>query len=79
MAIGEQAGISGEDLSSFARPVTHRSKLDSYVDAMQERANRDGVSGTPRLFVDGTQISDQEMQGLMEDASTLDAVIANHS
>lgn len=78
VAIGEQAGISGEDLSSFDRCVTDRPH-DGYVDAMQERANRDGVSGTPRLFVDGTQISDQEMQGLMEDASTLDAVIANHS
>lgn len=78
VAIGEQAGISGSDLETFTGCVDERPH-DDYVQAMQERANRDGVSGTPRLFVNGTQISDQEMQGLMEDASTLDAVIANHS
>lgn len=76
--IGEQAGIGGEDLQTFTTCVDERPH-DGYVEAMQERANRDGVSGTPRLFVNGTQISDQEMQGLMEDASTLDAVIANYS
>lgn len=78
IAFGEQAGISGGDLDTFASCVAELPHED-YVDAMQERANRDGVTGTPRMFVNGTQISDDEMRGLMEDASTLDAVIDAHS
>lgn len=76
VALGEQAGVS--DGEAFASCVAERPHAD-YVEDMQNRANQDGVSGTPRMFIDGTQITDEEMSGLMEDASTLDAVIANHS
>lgn len=76
VALGEQAGVT--DTDTFASCVAERPHAD-YVEAMQNRANQDGVSGTPRMFVDGTQITDEEMSGLMEDASTLDAVIANHA
>lgn len=75
VALGEEAGAS--DPGAFASCVAERPHAD-YVEAMQNRANQDGVSGTPRMFVDGTQITDEEMRGLMDDASTLDAVIANH-
>lgn len=76
VALGERAGVP--DPGAFASCVAERPHAD-YVEAMQDRANQDGVSGTPRVFVDGTQITDEEMTGLMEDASTLDAVIANHT
>ncbi|QFG68765.1 DsbA family protein [Ornithinimicrobium pratense] len=72
------AGIEGDDLDTFTSCLEDRSHVD-YVHAMQERANRDGVSGTPRLFVDGTQITDEQMQGLMENRVTLDQVVAAHS
>lgn len=72
------AGIDGSGLDTFTSCVADR-PYDDYVHAMQERANRDGVSGTPRLFVDGTLITDEEMQGLMENQVTLEEVIAAHS
>lgn len=78
VSFAEQADLTGADLEAFTSCVQDRSH-EGYVNAMQERANRDGVTGTPRLFVDGTQISDAQMSGLMEDASTLDAVIDAHS
>lgn len=71
-------GLSGEELDTFGSCVADRPHED-YVHAMQERANRDGVTGTPRLFVDGTQISDEEMQRLMDDGSQLEAVIEANS
>lgn len=76
VALGEQAGVS--DTEAFASCVADLPHVD-YVEAMQARANQDGISGTPRMFVDGAQITDEEMSGLMQDASTLDAVIANHA
>ncbi|WP_131104979.1 DsbA family protein [Ornithinimicrobium sufpigmenti] len=72
------AGIGDDDLETFTSCVQDLTYED-YVHAMQERANQDGVSGTPRLFVDGTQITDEQMQGLMENSLTLDEVIAAHS
>lgn len=78
VALGEEVGIGGAELDNFTSCVDDRTHED-YVKAMQERANRDDVSGTPRLFVNGTQITDQQMQGLMENTATLDEVIAAHS
>lgn len=42
---------------------------------MQERANRDGISGTPRLLIDGEPVSDQEMQALMYEPGSLDRIL----
>lgn len=78
VALGGTAGISGADRDTFASCVAERPHQD-YVEAMQQRANRDGVSGTPRLFVNGEEISEQEMRGLMQDGSTLDSVLAAHA
>lgn len=78
VSFAEAVGIGGSELESFTSCVQDRTHED-YVHAMQERANRDGVSGTPRLFVDGTQITDEQMQGLMENSHTLDDVIAARS
>lgn len=78
VAFGQQVGIEGEGLDTFRSCVADRTHED-YVDAMQERANRDGVTGTPRLFVNGTQITDEQMSGLMEGRVSLDEVIAAHS
>lgn len=78
VALGQEVGIGGEDLDTFRSCVADRTHED-YVHAMQERANRDGVTGTPRLFVNGTQITDEQMSGLMENRVSLDDVIAAHS
>ncbi|MFX0538746.1 DsbA family protein [Ornithinimicrobium sp. Y1847] len=78
VATGEAAGITGGDLDTFSSCVAERPYQD-YVDDMQQRANQDGVTGTPRMFVNGTQISDDEMRGLMERTIDVDTVLATHS
>jgi protein-disulfide isomerase len=50
-----------------------------YVEAMQQRANEDGVTGTPTLVINGETVTSTEMQSLMEDPSTLDSVLEAHS
>lgn len=78
LAFAEESGIGGSDLDTFTSCLDDRTH-EGYVEAMQERANRDGISGTPRLFVNGTQITDEQMQGLMENRVSLDDVVAAHS
>ena len=46
---------------------------------MQERANRDGVSGTPTVTIDGEQLTAEEMQALMDGSSTVEDVLDAHS
>lgn len=78
VALGESAGVSGAELDTFRSCVADRPH-DDYVRDMQQRANRDGVNGTPRMFVNGEEITEDEMRGLMEDAGTLDAVLEAHT
>lgn len=74
----EGAGISGGDLETFQQCTADQTYAD-YVEAMQERANRDGVTGTPTLVVNGTTLSNEEMSQLMQDPSSLDAILEAHS
>lgn len=46
-----------------------------YVNEMQEAANADGVTGTPRLFVDGEQVGDDELMQLIEGGTDLPTVV----
>lgn len=78
VAYARQVGIDGDELDTFRSCVDDRTH-EEYVHAMQERANRDGVTGTPRVFIDGTQITDEQMTDLMEEVTTLDAVVQAHS
>lgn len=74
----KDAGLSGTELETFTSCVADLTHRD-YVEDMQQRANEDGVNGTPRMYVNGEEITDEEMRGLMDDASTLDAVLAAHA
>jgi protein-disulfide isomerase len=75
---GEDSGISGEALDTFNSCVADLEHAD-YVEAMQQRANEDGVTGTPTLVINGETVSSTEMQSLMEDPGTLDSVLEAHS
>lgn len=77
LAWAQAAGLQGGELDTFTQCVADVEHQD-YVADMQERANKDGVTGTPRLFVNGTQIADTDMQRLMQDPSALDEVIGSH-
>jgi protein-disulfide isomerase len=72
VGFAEAAGVA--DMEAFGSCVesgTH----DDYVTDMQERANQDGISGTPRLLIDGEAVTDDEMRALMNQPGALDQVL----
>lgn len=73
-----EAGIIGDDLDTFGSCLAE-DRYGDYVAAMQERANRDGVSGTPTVTIDGEQLTAEEMQALMDGSSTVEDVLDAHS
>ena len=77
VSFGRDAGLSGDALSTFEQCVADQPHAD-YVTDMQTRANQDGVTGTPTMFVNGEKITDQEMNQLMQDPASLDGVLAAH-
>lgn len=77
VGFGTTAGISAADLPSFSSCVMKGTHL-GYVEAMQNQANKDGVSGTPRIYLDGTELTDTEMGQLQTDPAALDAILAAH-
>jgi protein-disulfide isomerase len=70
----QDAGLSGGELDSFRQCVADEPHM-AYVEAMQERANRDGISGTPTMVVDGRTLGNEEMSQLMQDPGALEAVL----
>lgn len=78
LAFGAQAGIEGAAYEEFAACVQEGRYLD-YVADMQRRANQDGVSGTPRVFIDDEQVTDAELELLMFTPGALDTVLQARS
>ena len=74
LAFGSEAGLDGAGLESFTACVQGDAYGD-YVEAMQERANRDGVTGTPRLLVDGEQVDEDQMRALMTGPEALEDIL----
>lgn len=77
VGFAEQVGISGAALETF-RGCLDAGTYNSYVADMQERSNRDGISGSPRLHIDGEDISEAEMNLLMQDPDGFATVLAAH-
>lgn len=77
LQFAEAAGIGGEDLDTFSSCVAEGT-YDDYVADMQERSNRDSITGSPRVLIDGEEISDEEMNQLMNDPNALDSVLEAH-
>ena len=76
LGFGAEAGLSGTALESFTT-CAQGDAYGDYVEAMQERANRDGITGTPRLLVDGEPVGDDQMRALMAGPETLDEVLGS--
>ncbi len=75
---GEDAGLSGAELDTFRSCVSDLTHED-YVQAMQERANKDGVTSTPTVVVNGETLSSEEMSTLLQDSGALDGILEAHS
>ncbi len=74
----QDAGLSGADLDTFRSCVADIAHED-YVQAMQERANKDGVTSTPTVVVNDTTLSQEELRRLLEDPTSLEEILAAHS
>lgn len=74
LGFAEQAGVSGADLDTFTS-CFESDTYEDYVDAMQERANRDGVTSTPSLSVDGDPVDAEQLSVLMRDAGALEGLL----
>lgn len=78
MGWARSAGISGDAEDTFATCIAEEPHQD-YVRDMQERANKDGVTGTPTVFVNGEELSNEEISLLLEDGSQLEQVLQSHA
>ncbi|MDO5738708.1 MAG: thioredoxin domain-containing protein [Ornithinimicrobium sp.] len=74
---GKDVGLSGSALDTFTSCVSSGTHLD-YVDDMQQRANKDGVTGTPTVVVNGDTLDNDELSKLLETPSSLDAILEAH-
>lgn len=72
VGFAEAAGV--DDLETF-RSCFETGQHDDYVADMQERANQDGISGSPRLHIDGESVTDEEMQALMYEPGALEQIL----
>lgn len=53
---GKQAGITGSALTKFNSCVTDK-KYNNYVKATMDKSGKNGVTGTPTLFINGQEVS----------------------
>lgn len=84
----EGVGYTDEQLISFAQAsgvkdidtftaCLNEAPHAGYVTDMQTRSNQEGVSGSPRVFVNGTELSNEDMQALMDNPTALTGILAN--
>lgn len=72
--IGFAEASSVEDLDAFTRCLDAGTHND-YATDMQTRSNQDGISGSPRVFVNGSELGNTEMQTLMSDPNAFPAIL----
>lgn len=72
--IGFAEGAGVEDMDTFTGCLEDGTHND-YVTDMQTRSNQDGVSGSPRVFVNGEELGDQDMRTLMNDPNSFPAIL----
>ena len=73
IGFAEDSGVP--DLETFTGCLDAGTHND-YVTDMQTRANQDGISGSPRVFVDGTELTEEEMRPLFSDPSEFTRIVA---
>ncbi|WP_114906310.1 DsbA family protein [Ornithinimicrobium murale] len=72
VGFAEDSGV--EDLETFTACLAEGTHTD-YVRDMQTRSNQDGVSGSPRVFIDGTELDNDQMATLLEDPNSFPAIL----
>lgn len=70
----DQVGV--DDIDAFTGCLDDETHFD-YVRDMQTRSSQDGVSGSPRVFIDGEELGQEEMNDLLYDPTSLTRILAN--
>lgn len=73
IGIAEQVGV--EDIDAFTGCLDDEKHFD-YIRDMQTRSNQEGVSGSPRVFIDGEELGGEDMNALMYDPTALTDILA---
>lgn len=72
IGFAESSGVADlEEFTGCLEAGTH----NDYVADMQTRATQDGVSGSPHVFINGEEISDDDLGLLMEDPASFPTVL----
>jgi len=72
IGFAEASGVS--DIDAFTGCLEDGTHND-YVKDMQTRSNQEGVSGSPRVFIDGTELGNEQMNTLMRDPNSFPAIL----
>lgn len=74
MNFAQEAGITGADLEDVQDCYADR-EFAAYVEAMNQRALDDEVSGTPTIVLDGETVDDEALSGLLVDGQGLESIL----
>lgn len=72
IALGDDAGVP--DTDEFAACVGDATYMD-YVEDMQTQSHRDGVGGTPGVYLDGEELSSDQLGELATDPEALQRLL----
>lgn len=72
VGFAEDSGVG--DLDTFTACLADGTHND-YVKDMQTRSNQDGVSGSPRVFINGEELGNEQMNTLMRDPNSFPAIL----
>lgn len=70
----DQVGV--DDIAAFTGCLDDETHFD-YVRDMQTRSNQEGVTGSPRVFIDGEELGSEDMNNLLYDPTALTGILAN--
>lgn len=70
--LAEESGV--EDIEAFTSCLEQGTHV-TYVKDMQTRSYQDGVSGSPRVFIDGEELSNEDMNTLMSDPTSFPGIL----
>ncbi|WP_256842396.1 DsbA family protein [Ornithinimicrobium cryptoxanthini] len=70
----DQVGV--DDIEEFTGCLDDETHFD-YVRDMQTRSNQEGVTGSPRVFIDGEELGSEDMNNLLYDPTALTGILAN--
>lgn len=70
--LAEESGV--EDIEAFTSCLEQGTHV-KYVKDMQTRSNQDGVSGSPRVFINGEELDNEDMNTLMSDPTSFPGIL----